>query len=81
MTMTMNHVLAMMEKCNLFDPNYNVKKCAEAFGAVTCDTDLLPQVDTFLIALWCQGRIPSTCMLACVPAAWKNSLHSSHALL
>lgn len=43
-TMTMNHVLAMMEKCNLFDPNYNVKKCAEAFGAVTCDTDLLPQV-------------------------------------
>jgi hypothetical protein len=44
MTMTMNHILAMMEKCNLFDPNYNVKKCAEAFGAVTCDHDLLPQV-------------------------------------
>jgi hypothetical protein len=43
-TINMNHVLAMMEKCNLFDPNYNVKKCAEAYGAVTCDTDLLPQV-------------------------------------
>ena len=44
MTMTMNHVLVMMEKCNLFDPNYNVKKCAEAYGAIICDTDLLPQV-------------------------------------
>jgi hypothetical protein len=43
-TMTMNHVLVMMETCNLFDPNYNVKKCAEAYGAVICDTDLLPQV-------------------------------------
>jgi hypothetical protein len=44
MTMSMNHILAMMEKCNLFDPNYNVKKCSEAYGGVICDTDLLPQV-------------------------------------
>jgi hypothetical protein len=43
-TLTMNHVLVMMEKCNLFDPSYNVKKCAEAYGSVTCDSDLLPQV-------------------------------------
>ena len=49
-TMTMNHVLVMMEKCNLFDPNYNVKKCAEAFGAIICDTDLLPQVEQLLSA-------------------------------
>jgi len=57
-TMTMNHVLALMEKCNLFDPNYNVKKCTEAYGGIICDMDLLPQV-SFCIrscACCCQGR-------------------------
>ena len=43
MTLTMNHVLVMMDKTNLFDPDYNVKKCAETYGSIICDTDLLPQ--------------------------------------
>lgn len=42
-TMSLNHVLVMMEKLDMFDPSYNVKKCAETFAKITCDSDLLPQ--------------------------------------
>ena len=44
LTLTMNHCLVMMEKCKLFDPNFNVKRCADCYGAITCDSDLMPQV-------------------------------------
>ena len=30
--MTMNHMLYMMDKCGLHDPNFNVKKCTEYYG-------------------------------------------------
>ena len=43
LSMSLNHVLVMMEKLDMFDPSYNIKKCAEMFARITCDSDLLPQ--------------------------------------
>ncbi len=34
----------MMEKMEAFDPSFTVKKCAETFERITCDSDILPQV-------------------------------------
>eukprot|EP00290_Baffinella_frigidus_P051542 CAMPEP_0180388142 /NCGR_PEP_ID=MMETSP0989-20121125/30653_1 /TAXON_ID=697907 /ORGANISM="non described non described, Strain CCMP2293" /LENGTH=398 /DNA_ID=CAMNT_0022389129 /DNA_START=36 /DNA_END=1232 /DNA_ORIENTATION=+ len=43
LTMSLNHLLVMVEKMELFDPTFNVKKCVETFSKLTCDSDLLPQ--------------------------------------
>ncbi len=34
----------MLEKMEAFDPSFPVKKCAETFEKITCDSDILPQV-------------------------------------
>jgi len=42
-TMSFNHVYVAMERMNIYDPNYNLKKCVDLYCKVTCDSDLLPQ--------------------------------------
>lgn len=43
LTMSLNHVIGVMNRMELFDPSFNVKKCVECFCKITCDNDLLPQ--------------------------------------
>jgi len=43
LSMSLNHVLVMQEKMDMFDPSFNVKRCAEMFAKIVVDSDLLPQ--------------------------------------
>ena len=42
-TMSLNHILAMSERLDDFDPTYNTRRCWEVYQAVTGDGGLLPQ--------------------------------------
>ncbi len=43
MTMSFNHAYVVLEKCDMFDPQFNIKKALETYCKVTLDSDLLPQ--------------------------------------
>ena len=42
-TMSFNHAFVVLEKCDMFDPAFTIKKTMESYCKVTLDSDLLPQ--------------------------------------